>query len=284
MFGVSCDVRDAGSVNAAFDEGEAEFGPVEALVANAGIIDDGPFPQLTEAQFGRVLNTNLTGSLSQVTYAASKAGLVGVARSLTRELAGRNITANVVAPGPVETEQFAAIPDERRAEFHRAIPAGRFAQPDDVAGVFTWLAGDTASYVSGAIIPVDGGLSMGHQRLAPLPAPPPPPCAAARNDTDFPLLRLLPLGRDVVTPGYTDPRQFVAGNPYGASHTSDNADAPGPHRARHGRVTAARQEPTRFVPDIAGPRRPFTSRPHTINGTSSGGASRNRIPPLFRGD
>ncbi|WP_027644463.1 3-oxoacyl-ACP reductase FabG [Salinispora oceanensis] len=193
FFGVKCDVRDAGSVNAAFDEVEAELGPVEVLVANAGIIDDGPFPQLTEAQFGRVLDTNLTGAFrcasrashsmlregwgrliflssvvgltgshSQVNYAASKAGLVGVARSLTRELASRNITANVVAPGPVETEQFAAVPDERRAEFHRAIPAGRFAQPDDVAGVVTWLAGDTASYVSGAIIPVDGGLSMGH--------------------------------------------------------------------------------------------------------------------------
>ncbi len=103
----------------------------------------------------------LTGSHSQVNYAASKAGLVGVARSLTRELASRNITANVVAPGPVETEQFAAVPDERRAAFHQAIPAGRFAQPNDVAGVVTWL-GTLPGMSPGAIIPVDGGLSMGH--------------------------------------------------------------------------------------------------------------------------
>jgi 3-oxoacyl-[acyl-carrier protein] reductase len=104
----------------------------------------------------------LYGSPGQVNYAASKAALVGVARSITRELGGRNITANVVAPGFIDTDMTAALPDARRADYLKAIPAGRFATVDEVAGVVTWLAGDGAGYVTGAVIPVDGGLGMGH--------------------------------------------------------------------------------------------------------------------------
>jgi 3-oxoacyl-[acyl-carrier protein] reductase len=104
----------------------------------------------------------LYGSPGQVNYAASKAGLVGIARSITRELGGRNITANVVAPGFVETDMTAELPDDRKKAYREAIPLGRFAAPDEVAAVVTWLAGDTAGYISGAVIPVDGGLGMGH--------------------------------------------------------------------------------------------------------------------------
>ncbi|MCM0677430.1 beta-ketoacyl-ACP reductase [Micromonospora phytophila] len=193
LFGVRCDVTDSASVDAAFTAIEAEFGPVEVLVANAGITDDTLLMRMSEEQFTRVLDTNLTGAFrcakrasskmlrakwgrmifissvvglyggpGQVNYAASKAGLVGVARSITRELGSRNITANVVAPGFVDTDMTAALPEERRTEYRKAIPAGRFATPDEVAGVVTWLAGDTAGYISGAVIPVDGGLGMGH--------------------------------------------------------------------------------------------------------------------------
>ncbi|MGK5521939.1 3-oxoacyl-ACP reductase FabG [Micromonospora sp. URMC 107] len=193
LFGVRCDVTDSASVDAAFTAVEAELGPVEVLVANAGITDDTLLLRMSEEQFTRVLDTNLTGAFrcakrasgkmlrakwgrmifissvvglyggpGQVNYAASKAGLVGVARSITRELGSRNITANVVAPGYVETDMTAGLPEERRSEYRKLIPANRFAQPDEIAGVVTWLAGDTAGYVSGAVIPVDGGLGMGH--------------------------------------------------------------------------------------------------------------------------
>ncbi|MBB5825471.1 beta-ketoacyl-ACP reductase [Micromonospora carbonacea] len=193
LFGVVCDVTDSASVDAAFTAVEAELGPVEVLVANAGITDDTLIMRMSEEQFTRVLDTNLTGAFrcasraskkmlrarwgrmifissvvglyggpGQVNYAASKAGLVGVARSITRELGGRNITANVVAPGFIDTDMTAALPEERRAEYVKAIPAGRLAAPDEVAAVVTWLASDAAGYVTGAVIPVDGGLGMGH--------------------------------------------------------------------------------------------------------------------------
>ncbi|MFV2101258.1 3-oxoacyl-ACP reductase FabG [Micromonospora sp. LOL_024] len=193
VFGVRCDITDAESVDAAFAAVEAEFGPVEVLVANAGITDDTLLLRMSEEQFTRVLDTNLTGAYrcakrasgkmlrarwgrmifvssvvglsggaGQVNYAASKAGLVGVARSITRELGGRNITANVVAPGFIETDMTAGLSPERKAEILRSIPAGRMASPDEVAAVVAWLAGDGAGYVSGAVIPVDGGLGMGH--------------------------------------------------------------------------------------------------------------------------
>ncbi|GIJ36477.1 3-oxoacyl-ACP reductase FabG [Verrucosispora sp. WMMD703] len=193
LFGVRCDITDSESVEAAFAAVEAELGPVEVLVANAGITDDTLLLRMSEEQFTRVLDTNLTGAYrcakrasgkmlrarwgrmifvssvvglsggaGQVNYAASKAGLVGVARSITRELGGRNITANVVAPGFIETDMTAGLTDQRKAEILKSIPAGRMASPDEVAAVITWLAGDSAGYVSGAVIPVDGGLGMGH--------------------------------------------------------------------------------------------------------------------------
>ncbi|WP_328345097.1 3-oxoacyl-ACP reductase FabG [Micromonospora sp. NBC_00421] len=193
LFGVRCDVTDSASVDAAFTAVEAELGPVEVLVANAGITDDTLLMRMSEEQFTGVVDTNLTGAFrcakrasskmlrakwgrmifissviglyggaGQVNYAASKAGLVGVARSITRELGGRNITANVVAPGFIDTEMTAKLPEDRRTEYRKVIPAGRFATPDEVAGVATWLASDAAGYISGAVIPVDGGLGMGH--------------------------------------------------------------------------------------------------------------------------
>ncbi|MEU9826445.1 beta-ketoacyl-ACP reductase [Micromonospora chersina] len=193
LFGVKCDVTDAESVDAAFAAVEAELGPVEVLVANAGITDDTLLLRMSEEQFTRVLDTNLTGAFrvakrastkmlrakwgrmifissvvglaggaGQVNYAASKAGLVGVARSITRELGSRNITANVVAPGFIDTDMTAVLSEERRAEIRKSIPAGRMASPDEVAAAVTWLASDAAAYVSGAVIPVDGGLGMGH--------------------------------------------------------------------------------------------------------------------------
>jgi 3-oxoacyl-(acyl-carrier-protein) reductase len=193
LFGVRCDVTDAESVDQAFGAVEAELGPVEVLVANAGITDDTLLLRMSEEQFTSVLDTNLTGayrcakrastkmlrarwgrlifissvvgllgSPGQVNYAASKAGLVGMARSITRELGARNITANVVAPGYVETDMTAALPEDRKAEYRKAIPAGRFATADEIASAVAWLASDSASYISGAVIPVDGGLGMGH--------------------------------------------------------------------------------------------------------------------------
>jgi 3-oxoacyl-[acyl-carrier protein] reductase len=193
LFGVTCDVTDADAVDAAFTTIEAELGPVEVLVANAGITDDTLLMRMSEDQFANVVNTNLTGAwrcarraatkmvrgrwgrmvfissvvglsggAGQVNYAASKAGLVGIARSITRELGTRNVTANVVAPGFIDTDMTAALPEARKAEIIKSIPAGRLAAADEVAGVVTWLAGDAAGYVSGAVIPVDGGLGMGH--------------------------------------------------------------------------------------------------------------------------
>lgn len=192
-FGVTCDVTDPAAVDAAFTAVESELGPVEVLVANAGITEDTLLMRMDEEQFGRVLDTNLTGawrcarraatkmvrgrwgrmifissvvallgSPGQVNYAASKAGLIGVARSITRELGTRHITANVVAPGYIDTEMTAALPEDRQAEYRKAIPAGRFAAPAEVAGVVTWLASDAAGYITGAVVPVDGGLGMGH--------------------------------------------------------------------------------------------------------------------------
>jgi 3-oxoacyl-(acyl-carrier-protein) reductase len=193
LFGVQCDITDSAAVDAAFATVEAELGPVEVLVANAGITDDTLLLRMTDEQFERVIDTNLTGAFrcakrastkmlrarwgrvifissvvglyggpGQVNYAASKAGLVGMARSITRELGGRNITANVVAPGFIDTEMTDVLPEARKAEILKAIPAGRLAQPDEVAAAVTWLASDASGYISGAVIPVDGGLGMGH--------------------------------------------------------------------------------------------------------------------------
>ncbi|MEV4499664.1 3-oxoacyl-ACP reductase FabG [Micromonospora arborensis] len=193
LFGVRADVTDAASIDAAFAAVEAELGPVEVLVANAGMTADTLLLRMSEEQFTNVVDTNLTGAFrvakrasgkmlrakwgrmifissvvglaggaGQVNYAASKAGLVGVARSITRELGSRNITANVVAPGFIDTDMTAGLSDDRKAEILKSIPAGRMASPDEVAAVVTWLASDSAGYVSGAVIPVDGGLGMGH--------------------------------------------------------------------------------------------------------------------------
>jgi NAD(P)-dependent dehydrogenase (short-subunit alcohol dehydrogenase family) len=193
LFGVQCDVTDGAAVDAAFTAVEGELGPVEVLVANAGITDDTLLLRMSDDQFQRVIDTNLTGAFrcakrastkmlrarwgriifissvvglyggpGQVNYAASKAGLIGMARSITRELGGRNITANVVAPGFIETDMTDALPEQRKAEIISAVPAGRLAHPDEVAAAVTWLAGDAAAYISGAVIPVDGGLGMGH--------------------------------------------------------------------------------------------------------------------------
>ncbi|SHG66622.1 3-oxoacyl-ACP reductase FabG [Streptoalloteichus hindustanus] len=193
LLGVKCDVTDAAQVAAAFQEVEAAHGPVEVLVSNAGITDDTLLLRMSEEQFTRVVDANLTGayrvaqraakgmlrkrwgrmvfvssvvglsgSAGQVNYAASKAGLVGMARSIARELGSRHITANVVAPGFVSTDMTASLPEERKKEILGQVPLGRYAEPAEIAGVVTWLASDAAAYVTGAVIPVDGGLGMGH--------------------------------------------------------------------------------------------------------------------------
>jgi 3-oxoacyl-[acyl-carrier protein] reductase len=193
FLGVRCDVTDPESVDAAFAEVEAAHGPVEVLVANAGITKDTLMLRMSDEDWGAVLDTNLTGSFrvakraakgmlrlrrgrivfissvvgllgsaGQVNYAASKAGLVGMARSLARELGSRGITANVVAPGFVETEMTAVLPEEKKAEYKAQIPLQRYASTEEVAGAVRWLASDEAGYVTGAVIPVDGGLGMGH--------------------------------------------------------------------------------------------------------------------------
>jgi 3-oxoacyl-[acyl-carrier protein] reductase len=190
---VIADVTDAASLDAAFTTVEAQFGPVEVVVANAGITRDTLLMRMSEDDFVDVIDTNLTGafrtvkraskgmlkarfgriilissvvglfgSAGQVNYSASKSGLIGMARSLTRELGARGITANVVAPGFIETDMTAALPIEQQQTYRQSIPAGRFATPLEVARVVTWLAGDDAAYISGAVIPVDGGLGMGH--------------------------------------------------------------------------------------------------------------------------
>jgi len=191
--GVKCDVTDPESVEAAFAQVEEAHGPVEVLVANAGITADTLLLRMSEEDWASVIDTNLTGSFrlakraakgmlrlkrgriifissvvgllgspGQVNYAASKAGLVGMARSLARELGSRGITANVVAPGYVDTDMTAVLTDDQKAGIRAQIPLGRYADPDEVAGAVTWLAGDSAGYVTGAVIPVDGGLGMGH--------------------------------------------------------------------------------------------------------------------------
>ncbi|HEY6794981.1 MAG TPA: 3-oxoacyl-ACP reductase FabG [Kineosporiaceae bacterium] len=193
LFGVTCDVTDTASVDTAFTTVEASQGPVEVLVANAGITRDQLLLRLTDDDFASVLDTNLTGAFrcarraskgmirmrrgrmvfissvvglyggsGQANYGASKAGLVGLARSVTRELGGRNITANVVAPGFIETDMTAQLPEKTRAEYVARVPAGRFAAAEEVAAAVRFLASDAAAYVSGAVLPVDGGLGMGH--------------------------------------------------------------------------------------------------------------------------
>lgn len=191
--GVTMDVTDAASVESAFAEIEEKFGSVDVLVANAGITKDGLSMRMSDEDFMSVVETNLLGafrvaractrgmlkkrsgrlifigsvvgllgSAGQVNYAATKSGLVGMARSFARELGSRGITANVVAPGFVETDMTAVLEDSRKEEILKSVPLGRLASVDEIAGVVTFLASAEASYISGAVIPVDGGLGMGH--------------------------------------------------------------------------------------------------------------------------
>jgi 3-oxoacyl-[acyl-carrier protein] reductase len=194
LFAVKCDITDGSQVDAAFAAVEEEFGgPVEVLVSNAGITRDGLLLRMGEDDFGAVIEANLTaayrvtkraahgmlrarkgriifmssvvglsGAAGQANYAASKAGLVGFARSLARELGSRSITVNVVAPGPVETDMTAALGEKRIAEIVQAVALRRMATTDEIAGVVAFLASADAAYITGAVIPVDGGLGMGH--------------------------------------------------------------------------------------------------------------------------
>jgi NAD(P)-dependent dehydrogenase (short-subunit alcohol dehydrogenase family) len=194
LLGVRCDVTSADDVDAAFTAVEEHFGgPVEVLVSNAGVTKDGLLLRMKEEDFTSVIDANLTaayrvtkraaqgmlrarrgrivlmssvvgllGSAGQANYAASKAGLVGFARSLARELGSRSITVNVVAPGPVETDMTAALSEQRLAELTAAVPLGRMASVDEIAGVVAFLASEDAAYITGAVVPVDGGLGMGH--------------------------------------------------------------------------------------------------------------------------
>ena len=193
FFAVKADVRDSSSITEAFKTIEEQFGPVEVLIANAGITRDTLLLRMKEEDFTDVIDTNLTGSFrvvqraikgmlklkrgriilvssvvglygspGQVNYSSSKAALVGMARSITRELGGRNITANVVAPGFINTAMTEVLPEETKQNDLDTIPAKRFAEPEEVARVIRWLASDEANYISGAVIPVDGGLGMGH--------------------------------------------------------------------------------------------------------------------------
>ncbi|MCE2735717.1 MAG: beta-ketoacyl-ACP reductase [Ilumatobacteraceae bacterium] len=193
FFGVKCDVTNADDVDAAFTAVEEHFGPVEILVSNAGITKDTLLLRMSEADFSAVIDANLTaafrvvkratpkmlkarsgriilmssvvgllGSAGQANYAASKAGLVGFARSLARELGSRSITVNVIAPGPVATDMTAALGEDRLKELTNAVPLNRMASPEEIAGVVAFLAGPDGGYITGAVIPVDGGLGMGH--------------------------------------------------------------------------------------------------------------------------
>ncbi|MDQ1722142.1 MAG: hypothetical protein QOI26_1876 [Pseudonocardiales bacterium] len=192
LFGVRCDVTDEASVDAAFRDVEAEFGPVQVLVSNAGITDDKLLMRMSEQSFSQVLDANLTGAYrvakratagmvkarggrmlfissvvaftgapGQANYAASKAGLIGLARSIARELGSRNITANVVAPGFIETDMTAAMTEARKSEVLASVPLRRYGAATEVAEVVRFLASDAAGYVNGAVLPVDGGLGMG---------------------------------------------------------------------------------------------------------------------------
>jgi 3-oxoacyl-[acyl-carrier protein] reductase len=193
LLGVQCDVTDAEAVDRAFTEIEAANGPVEVLVSNAGITDDTLLLRMSEEAFTRVLDTNLTaayrvakraapkmlrarsgrmifvssvvgllGSAGQVNYAASKAGLVGLARSIARELGSRGITANVIAPGFVDTAMTQVLSDERKAQILAQVPLGRYGAVEEIAGAVLFLASDAAAYITGAVLPVDGGVGMGH--------------------------------------------------------------------------------------------------------------------------
>jgi 3-oxoacyl-[acyl-carrier protein] reductase len=193
VLGVECDVTDPGQVESAFSEVEAALGPVEAVIANAGITRDGLVLRMSDDDWEAVLRTNLTGafrvarraarpmirarfgrivfissvvgqlgSAGQVNYAASKSGLVGLARSLARELGSRGVTANVVAPGFIETDMTAELTGDLKSKYAEQIPLGRMGTVDDIAAVVEFLVSDAAAYVTGALLPVDGGLGMGH--------------------------------------------------------------------------------------------------------------------------
>ena len=193
FFAVKCDVTNTADVDAAFTAVEQHFGPVEILVSNAGMTKDMLLLRMSETDFSDVIDANLTaayrvakrasqgmlkarrgrmifvssvvgmlGSAGQANYSASKSGLIGLARSIARELGSRSITANVVAPGPVATDMLAALPEDRVASLTSAVPLGRLASPEEIAGTITFLASPDAAYITGAIIPVDGGLGMGH--------------------------------------------------------------------------------------------------------------------------
>lgn len=193
LFGVKCDVTSSAEVDAAFAAVEEKFGPVEVLVSNAGITRDMLVLRMAESDFASVIDANLTaayrvakratqgmlrarrgriifvgsvvgllGSAGQSNYAAAKAGLVGLSRSLARELGSRSITVNVVAPGPVATDMTAALSEDRLKTLTETVPLGRMAEPDEIAGTIAFLASADAAYITGAVIPVDGGLGMGH--------------------------------------------------------------------------------------------------------------------------
>lgn len=190
---VAADVTDASSLDRAISDVETELGPIEILVANAGITRDTLLMRMSDEDFQTVVDTNLVGvfkvvkrsitsmikakfgriilissvvglygSPGQVNYSSSKSALVGFARSITRELASRGITANVIAPGFVETDMTDSLPSEKKQNYLASIPAGRFADPSEVAAAASWLSRDESAYISGAVIPVDGGLGMGH--------------------------------------------------------------------------------------------------------------------------
>jgi 3-oxoacyl-[acyl-carrier protein] reductase len=190
---VRCDITDSEQVEQAYKEVEERHGPVEVLVANAGVTKDQLLMRMSEEDFVSVIDTNLTGTFrvvkrankamlrarkgrvvlissvvglsgqaGQANYSASKSALVGFARSLARELGSRNITFNVVAPGFVDTDMTRALPEETRKDFLSKVPLGRYAQAEEIAGVVRFLSSDEASYITGAVIPVDGGLGMGH--------------------------------------------------------------------------------------------------------------------------